>query len=66
MQEYHDGFFIKASPLLFENEIKKQEIQVVEKNNVKVLFPNEEDDLGFDIFSAVFYMLSRYEEYLPF
>jgi hypothetical protein len=60
------GFFIKSSPLLFENEIKKQEIQVAEKKNVKVLFPNEEDDLGFDIFSAVFYLISRYEEYLPF
>ena len=60
------GFFIKASPLLFENEVKKQEIQVAEKYHVKVLFPNEADDLGFDIFSAVFYMLSRYEEYLPF
>lgn len=59
-------FFIKASPLLFENEIKKQPISVVEKDSVKVLFPNEEDDLGFDIFAAVFYMVSRYEEYLPF
>ena len=59
-------FFIKAAPLLFENDIKKQEIQVAEKKNVKVLFPNEEDDLGFDIFSAVFYLISRYEEYLPF
>ena len=61
-----NGFFIKAAPLLFENEIKKQEIQVAEKKNIKVLFPNEEDDLGFDIFSAVFYLVSRYEEYLPF
>ncbi len=61
-----NSFFIKASPLLFESEIKKQEIQVAEKNNLKVVFPNEEDDLGFDIFSAVFYLVSRYEEYLPF
>ncbi len=61
-----DGFFIKASSLLFENEIKKQEIDVSEKNGVKVLFLNNEDDLGFDIFSASFFLISRYEEYLPF
>ena len=59
-------FFIRASSLLFEKEIKKQEIIVAEKNDTKVLFPNEGDDLGFDIFSSVFYLLSRYEEYLPF
>ncbi len=28
-----------------------------------VLFPVKDSDLGFDIFSAVFYMISRYEEY---
>jgi hypothetical protein len=59
-------FFIKASPFLFESEIKKQQIKVVEKDSVQFLFPNEDDDLGFDIFSAVFFMVSRYEEYLPF
>jgi hypothetical protein len=61
-----EGVFIKPSPLLFEDGIKKQKIKVVEKYQTKILFPNDEDDLGFDIFSAVFYMVSRYEEYLPF
>jgi hypothetical protein len=33
----------------------------------KVLFPNNElYDAGFDVFSSVFYMLSRLREYLPF
>lgn len=60
-------FFIKASPLLFENDIRKREIHVEEKYDVKVLFSNNEScDVGFDIFSAIFYMVSRYEEYLPF
>jgi hypothetical protein len=31
-----------------------------------VLFPVEEGTIPFDLFSASFYMLSRYEEYLPF
>lgn len=61
-----DGFFVKASSLLFENKIARQEIIVEEKNGMKVLFPNSNDDLGFDIFSAAFYLISRYEEYLPF
>jgi hypothetical protein len=61
-----DDFFIKAGPLLFENEIKKQEIKVEQKHQTKVLFPNVDDDLGFDIFGAVFYLVSRYEEYFPF
>ena len=59
-------FFIKSSSLLFEDHITAQEIEVVEKHQAKVFFANEGDDLGFDIFSAVFYMVSRYEEYLPF
>jgi len=61
-----NGFFIKAASLLFENEIKIQKIKVEQKHQTKVLFPNADDDLGFDIFAAVFYLISRYEEYLPF
>lgn len=66
-----DSFFINAAPLLFEKEIKKQhitvtQITVTQKEQVKVLFANEDGDLGFDVFSSVFYMVSRYEEYLPF
>ena len=30
-----------------------------------VLFPQQQSDHPFDIFSALFYVLSRYEEYLP-
>jgi hypothetical protein len=62
-----DEFFINASSLLFENTIIHIGVPVKEKNQVKILFPNTEScDLGFDIFASVFYMLSRYEEYLPF
>jgi len=59
-------FFIKATPLLFENQIIKQHIQVAQKHGTKVIFPNDNDDIGFDIFAATFYLISRYEEYLPF
>lgn len=61
-----DEFFIKSSTLLFENFIAKKNILVEEKSDLIILFPNNDScDLGFDIFSSVFYMVSRYEEYLP-
>src|SRR6185312_13518576 len=61
-----DEFYIKSNSILFETGIKKQEIKVEETESEKILFPCVEDDLGFDIFSSVFFMVSRYEEYLPF
>ena len=62
-----DELFVKASSLLWENLIQKKDIVVEERHETKVLFPNDEScDIGFDLFSAIFYMVSRYEEYLPF
>lgn len=60
-----EEIFIKASSLLFEKSIKKINVPIETKHNVKVLFPDDTGDIGFDIFAAVFYMVSRYEEYLP-
>lgn len=37
---------------------------VEKKEGIPFLFPNESGDLKFDIFSAAFYLLSRYEEYV--
>ncbi|MEO8854240.1 MAG: hypothetical protein ABI359_10695, partial [Ginsengibacter sp.] len=62
----NNEFFIKSATLLFEKEIKKQEIIIGQKDQTLVLFPNQEEDFGFDIFSSVFYLVSRYEEYFPF
>ena len=58
--------FIKATDLLFQNSIEKINVPVEKKSETSVLFPNDSCDIGFDIFAAVFYMVSRYEEYLPF
>src|SRR5258705_251131 len=56
--------WIKPHGLLFEKDIKPQSIGCFEANGNKVFFKTE-GDLSFDIFSASFYLLSRYEEYLP-
>ena len=59
--------FIKSSTFLFSKTIEKINIPVEKKNETNVLFSNDSScDIGFDIFAAIFYMVSRYEEYLPF
>jgi len=57
-------FFIKRTALLFEIGIQPQIIECFELNYYKVFFQTG-GDLPFDIFAAIFYLLSRYEEYLP-
>ncbi len=57
-------FRIKNSELLFETGVKVQPIDCFEINNYKAFF-KAEGDFPFDIFAASFYLMSRYEEYLP-
>ncbi len=56
--------WIKPHPLLFENGIQEQQINCFEWNGLKAFFKTG-GDIPFDIFSASFYLISRYEEYLP-
>lgn len=58
-------FRIEPAPLLFETTIRPQEIPVKGEGAETVLFPVSSGDHPFDIFAASFYLLSRYEEYLP-
>jgi len=59
--------FIYAVNLLFETYIKQPEIKVTEWNNTKIFFQNENANasLPFDVFASSFYLVSRYEEYIP-
>ena len=59
-----DAFAIRPTDLLFETTIGPQSIQCFEFMGRKAFYPTE-GDLPFDIFAASFYLLSRYEEYLP-
>ncbi len=54
--------------LLFENEIKEQAESIEWRGNTPMLFVNsaESGSYSFDIFAAIFYLVSRYEEYLPY
>jgi hypothetical protein len=62
-----DAVNIHPAGLLFENNIRLFTPPVGNWNGIPVLFPNKnEDNVPFDIFSASFYLMSRYEEYFPF
>ena len=65
-QKLSTEFFIQANPLLFEQGVREQEIKISRWQTTPVFFPcNEESSIPYDIFAATFYMLSRYEEYIP-
>lgn len=63
-----DEFFIAADQMIFERGIQDQDLNMGEYNGLPSLFQtyNPHSQYPFDIFSASFYLLSRYEEYLPF
>jgi len=60
----HEEFFLKAHTLLFEKNIQQQDIHCFDTEGSRAFFKTE-GDFPFDVFAAAFYLLSRYEEYLP-
>ncbi|PQB04959.1 hypothetical protein BST85_08685 [Aureitalea marina] len=65
-QALGNEFFIKSQGLLFEQGFEDQPIQVRPfKETVCFFAVDGNSHLAFDIFSAAFYLMSRYEEYLP-
>ncbi len=58
-------FTIQPHALLFEAGIKEQAPACFKTNGNKAFFKITDSDFSFDIFAAGFYLLSRYEEYLP-
>ncbi len=58
-------FKIQNCNLLFEEIILPQRIVCFSWNNTKAFFKTGSSDFPFDIFAASFYLLARYEEYLP-
>ncbi len=61
-----DEVYFASRNLLFENGITEQNISVFEYNSQKVFFSTGKlSSLPFDVFAASFYLVTRYEEYLP-
>lgn len=57
-------YWIKPHSLLNEKGIRTQSITVFETDGTKAFFKTG-GNFPFDVFAASFYLLSRYEEYLP-
>jgi hypothetical protein len=61
------AFHIFPAQLLAESNVRALTPGVEYQGELPVLFPsNGRGDIPFDIFSASFYLVSRYEEHLPF
>ena len=61
---FENEFWLQPHSLLFEQDIHRQIIDCFEVNDQKAFFKTG-GDFPFDIFAATFFLLSRYEEYLP-
>lgn len=65
-QPLQNEFFVRSNDLLFEQGINDFDITVSTWNGTPCFFgAGENSAIPFDIFAASFYLLSRYEEYLP-
>ncbi len=65
-QPLQNEFFIRSNDLLFEQGINDVDIKVADWDGVPCFFAaGDKCAIPFDIFSASFFLLSRYEEYLP-
>lgn len=63
-QAIRDVFTVIPSSLVFQTGITEQPVTCVQRDG-RIIFFATDGDLPFDVFSAAFYLLSRYEEYLP-
>lgn len=62
-----NSFHVYPHEILFEGGIKDYPIQIVSHHQYKkTFFCTSKGKLPFDMFAATFWLISRYEEYLPF
>lgn len=61
-----EELFFKSAGLLAQCGLETIPLMVEEWNGLKIFYHVDGGRLPFDIFSASFYLVSRFEEYLPF
>jgi hypothetical protein len=59
-----DTLYIQAVDLLFETGTRKVPVEVFQYRSMPAFFQGE-GHIPFDLFAASFYLVTRYEEYLP-
>ncbi|MEO5647016.1 MAG: polysaccharide deacetylase family protein [Chitinophagaceae bacterium] len=72
LEFFPGSIFIPQAELLFETSIKEQDLHEGSMDGIQIIFESREipgqetgEFFPFDIFAATFYLISRYEEYLP-
>jgi len=66
-QPLQNEFFIKSNELLFVHGINDLQITIEDWEGTPCFFKTSDPSVvPYDIFSASFYLLTRYEEYLPY
>ncbi|HQQ94465.1 MAG TPA: polysaccharide deacetylase family protein [Bacteroidia bacterium] len=67
-QTAEDGVLnIKPHSILYDHGIRDYHLEVMAHDRFfRIFFRNQDDTIPFDLFGASFWLLSRYEEYLPF
>jgi len=61
------GLQIKPHTILYDHGIRDYHLEVFQHNTLgRIFFKNSETGIPFDLFGASFWLISRYEEYLPF
>ena len=65
---WSDDLFFKSAGLLFQRGVDNVELKAFDYEGLKAFFPVRDDEsaLPFDVFSCIFYLVSRYEEYQPY
>lgn len=66
-QRLGNACYLRSANLLFETKIDEPNLRPATHNGIPTLFAlrNPDSDLPFDPLAAIFFCLSRYEEYLP-
>lgn len=66
-ERFENEFWIRPVELLFETDIYAFDVEVFQWEGRPVFFRTDENSsFPFDPFAATFYLISRYEEYLPY
>jgi hypothetical protein len=59
-------FFVRSSDIMYEQGVNDLEISVAKWEDIHCFFnAGSKSSIPYDIFAASFYLISRYEEYLP-
>ncbi|MDG1572082.1 polysaccharide deacetylase family protein [Robiginitalea sp. M366] len=65
-QPLQNEFFIRSHELLFQHGVDEVEVQIGQWDHLPCFFrAGERSNIPYDILAASFYLITRYEEYLP-